>query len=85
MYTTQFQRDATKALRRMPANIARLILSRIDRVAQDPMGTNNNVKALEGRDGFRLRVGDYRVLYDLDHGNRVLKVLAIDHRKDVYR
>ncbi|HVM80803.1 MAG TPA: type II toxin-antitoxin system RelE/ParE family toxin [Stellaceae bacterium] len=85
MYGVNFYRDAIKVLRRMPGNVARLILSRVEHLAQDPMAKNNNVKALEGREGYRLRVGDYRVLYDLDHDRRILTVTEVGHRKDIYR
>jgi len=85
MYSTQIHRDADRALRSIPTDIQKLIVSRINLVARDPMAKNNNVKALEGRDGFRLRVGDYRVLYELNHRSRILHVLDIGHRKEVYR
>ncbi len=43
------------------------------------------VIALQGRQGFRLRVGDYRVLYELDESSRTVFITAIGHRRDVYR
>jgi mRNA interferase RelE/StbE len=42
-------------------------------------------KRLKGREESRLRVGDYRVLYVLDHGAHLLTIVAIGHRRDVYR
>ena len=80
MYSTLFSRDAIKTLRRMPTNTARLIRSKIDLLAQDPYAANNNVKKLVGRPGYRLRVGDWRVIYDLDDGLRVLAVERIAPR-----
>jgi mRNA interferase RelE/StbE len=41
--------------------------------------------ALQGRPGFRIRIGDYRVLYEVDHEKRLVSVFAIGHRRDVYR
>lgn len=84
MYTLLITPDAIKTLKRMPANTARLIRSKIDRVAQDPMAPNNNVRALQGRDGYRLRVGDWRVIYELNHDRRTLTVLRIGPRGGVY-
>ncbi|WP_404980599.1 type II toxin-antitoxin system RelE family toxin [Carboxydichorda subterranea] len=43
------------------------------------------VRKLTGRDGWRLRVGDYRVIYDVDDESRRVTVLHIGHRRDVYR
>ena len=84
MYGILFSRDAIKVLRRMPRNTARLIRSKIDGLAQDPYAPNNNVKKLVGRPGYRLRVGDWRVIYDLDNGLRILSVERIAPRGGAY-
>jgi len=42
-------------------------------------------RALRGRPGFRLRVGDYRILYTVDHGVLVIVVVTVGHRRDVSR
>lgn len=57
-----YSRDAVKALRRMPANTAELIVSKIDLYAENPAALANHVKALRGSDAIRLRVGDWRVI-----------------------
>jgi mRNA interferase RelE/StbE len=69
----------------MPANSARLILSKIDALAQDPFAANNNVKKLVGRPGYRLRVGDWRVIYDLDNALRILSIERIAPRGGAYQ
>ncbi len=61
-----------------------MIRSKIDLLAQDPYAANNNVKKLVGRPGYRLRVGDWRVIYDLDDGLRVLAVERIAPRGGAY-
>ena len=73
---------AIKALRRMPSNSAALIRAKIEAYAQDPNSQANNVKPLKGREGIRLRVGDWRVIMD-DQGN-VLAILDIGPRGGVY-
>ena len=40
---------------------------------------------LTGREGWRLRVGDYRVLYDIDDGMQTITIVHVGHRRDVYR
>ena len=82
MKQISYTRAAIRALRRMPANTARLIQSKIEAYATDPASQGNNVKSLKGREGIRLRVGDWRVIMD-DQGN-VLAVLDIGPRSDVY-
>jgi mRNA interferase RelE/StbE len=84
MYRILFSRGAIKMLRRMPQNTSRLIRSKIDGLAQDPYAPNNNVKKLVGRPGYRLRVGDWRVIYDLDNGLRILSVERIAPRGGAY-
>ncbi len=40
---------------------------------------------MQGRDGYRVRVGDYRILYTIDDGVLLVVVVAVGHRRDVYR
>ena len=75
------QPAARKVLRRMPATTARRILDKIDAYAADPQSQANNVTALVGREGIRLRVGDWRVIM---HEGEVLDVLKIGPRGGVY-
>lgn len=82
MKQISYTRAALKTLARMPANTATLIRSKIMAYAKDPSAQANNVTALKGRSGIRLRVGDWRVIMD-DQGN-VLAVLEIGPRGGVY-
>lgn len=82
MKSISYSKAAIRALRRMPRNTADLIRSKIEAYAEDPASQANNVKALKGREGIRLRVGDSRVIMD-DQGN-VLAVLDIGPRGGVY-
>lgn len=68
----------------MPRNTARLIRGKIEDLAQDPWAPNNNVKKLVGRPGYRLRVGDWRVIYDLDDALRIRAVERIAPRGGAY-
>ena len=82
MKQISYTKAAIKALRRMPSNTAALIRAKIEAYAQDPNLQANNVKPLTGREGIRLRVGDWRVIMD-DQGN-VLAVLDTGPRGGVY-
>lgn len=85
MYAIAYSRDALKTLKRLPRNIGFLIQSKVIALAHDPFARNNNVQALAGRPGYRLRVGDWRVIYDLDHGLRILAVERIAPRGGAYQ
>jgi mRNA interferase RelE/StbE len=80
----EYSRDALKALLRMPSNTARLIRTKVEQLAADPFAPNNNVKRLKGMDAFRLRVGDWRVVYEIDRRTIVIFVIRIGPRSSVY-
>lgn len=82
MKAISYTKAAIKALRRMPRPTAELIQLKIRAYADDPASMANNVKALQGRAGVRLRVGDWRVIMDDD--GQVLMVLEIGARGSVY-
>lgn len=67
----------------MPRNNADLIKLKVREVAADPTAARN-VKKLKGRPGYRLRVGDWRVIFTLDNDELVLIVIEIGPRGDVY-
>jgi mRNA interferase RelE/StbE len=83
MYTVRYTADALRTLRKVPRNTADLIRRKVHEVAQDPAGARN-VKKLKGREGYRLRVGDWRVVYDLENGELVLIVIEIGPRGSIY-
>ena len=79
-------KEARRRLRAMPNNLERKIINKIDSLAADPFAPNNNVTSLRGiDDGFRLRVGDWRVLYTLNAEARTMTIVAILPRGDAYR
>jgi len=82
MKPISYTRQALKALRRMPADMAQRIIAKIEPSAEEPESQANNVKALKGRKGIRLRVGDWRVIMNDD--GVVLAVLEIGPRGSVY-
>ena len=82
MRAISYTRQALKALRRMPADTAQRIIAKIEQYVQEPETQANNVAALKGREGMRLRVGDWRVI--MNDGGVVLAVLEIGPRGSVY-
>lgn len=72
-------------MRKLPKNIRQNIDGKVSALAADPMAANNNVEPMKGTTGFRLRVGDWRVLYEIDHGQRSLHVRHVGTRGKVYK
>ena len=85
MYRIVFTKQANRALRKMSRNTARLIREKLDQLAEDPYARNPNLTRLQGRPGYRLRVGDWRVIYELEDDRLVILVLKIAPRGEVYR
>lgn len=81
MKPVTYRPAAIKALRKMPQNTARRIIGKINAYAANPASQANNVKKLQGRDGIRLRVGDWRILM---LNGEVLDVLNIGPRGGIY-
>jgi len=84
MYQIEYSKQSLRVLRRMPANLSLLIRKKIETVEQDPVGAQG-VKKLSGRDGYRLRVGDWRVLYLLDGQRLRVLVTEIGPRGGIYQ
>jgi mRNA interferase RelE/StbE len=85
MYRIVFTKQANQALRKMPRHSASLIREKLDQLAQDPYARNPNLTRLQGRPGYRLRVGDWRVIYELEDDRLVILVLKIASRGGAYR
>lgn len=82
MKKVTYTRSAIKTLTRMPANTSKRIRAKVDEYAADPASQANNVKALKGREGIRLRVGDWRVV--MNDAGVILDVLEIGPRGGIY-
>ena len=69
----------------MPRLLAVRIRDRMAAVATDPHAEHPNVRKLQGRDGYRLRVGDWRAIYEIHDDELVVLVLRVGPRGQVYR
>lgn len=85
MFKIEYSREAAKSMRSMPRNVFTTISSKIEQLAADPFAPNNNVKKLEGRSGFRLRVGDWRVIYNTYNERLTIYVVAVAPRGGAYK
>ncbi|WP_421772801.1 type II toxin-antitoxin system RelE family toxin [Cyanobacterium aponinum] len=54
-------------------------------MAQNPYRENPNLKKLVGREGYRLRIGDWRIIYEINNDRIVILVLEIDTRGGIYK
>lgn len=80
-YHVIFSDLALKQLRKLDREIGQRIISALERIRIRP---DAYVKKLVGDEGYRLRVGNYRVILDLDKEKLIILVLRIGHRRNVY-
>jgi mRNA interferase RelE/StbE len=76
-------RDAVRAYRRLHGPLRDRIRAAVDGLATEPRPVG--AVKLAGRDDFRIRVGDYRIVYAVDDRDRLVLVARIAHRREVYR
>lgn len=78
-----FVKSAEKELLRLNKNLAQRIFHKISSLKDNPHGYNS--QKLEGGKGYRIRIGDYRVVYTINAEEQIILIIKIRHRKDVYR
>jgi len=82
-YRVEVRPAALKALRKIDPADARRIQGAIALLAQAPRPPG--ARALQGRPGLRVRVGDYRIVYTIQDDVLLVIVVTVAHRRDVYR
>jgi mRNA interferase RelE/StbE len=83
MYSLRILRRAVKDIANLPKGYASLIGEHIDRLEQDPRPPD--AKKLKGTTDYSIRMGVYRILYDIDDGARVVTIYRVKHRRESYR
>ncbi|WP_027303098.1 type II toxin-antitoxin system RelE family toxin [Rudanella lutea] len=86
MYRLSFSNRALKSLQKIQRPDAERIVNALEELAKDPT-PKANVKRLSNHPEaiYRLRVGNYRVLYDQEDAIRIIAVIDIGHRKEIYK
>lgn len=85
MYKLIFAKEAQKALLQLPSNTALLVRQKLEQLAVDPYAPNLSARKLQNRSGYRLRIGDWRVIYEIQNEELLVLVLKIAPRGEVYR
>ncbi len=85
VYTIRFTKQADKAIRKIPRSAARLIRDKLEQIAADPIARRSDVTQLINRPGYRLRVGKWRVIYEIRNDEVLIVVLKIATRGSIYK
>lgn len=81
-YTVLILPSAQKQLSKLPNAIASRIEDKLLELESDPRPPG--CKKLRGRDAWRIRIGDYRTIYEIHDGKLIVTVITIGHRREVY-
>ena len=82
-YKIEFSKRVRKDFNKIPTHDAKRILDAVQRLAGDPMPPNS--KKLKGEELFRIRIGNYRVIYSIVDSKMIIAVVKLGHRKDIYK
>ncbi|MBI4000513.1 MAG: type II toxin-antitoxin system RelE/ParE family toxin [Nitrospira defluvii] len=82
-YSLSVKKSAERELRAIPRADLRRIMERIKGLANNPRPVGG--EKLSGEDQYRIRQGDYRVVYTVDDDERKVEIIKIGHRREVYR
>ncbi len=83
MYKVIIENKAIKEIERLDREILDRVIKVIQSLKQNPRPLE--VKKLFAEDGWRIRIGDYRVLYTIDDKQKLITIYRVKHRKEVYR
>ena len=83
-YGVNFRRSADKDLRRLDAATERRVVRAIEELARQPRPTGCR-KLVGSENAFRIRIGDYRVIYTVEDAVREIIIESVHHRRDAYR
>jgi mRNA interferase RelE/StbE len=84
MYSIEFAKSVKKVLSKLPNDVVKKLLDAISKLADD--ARPNGCKKLESKgDFYRIRVGNYRVIYEINDGELLILIVEIGNRKEIYK
>lgn len=85
MFKIVFKRSAEKELSKLPTSVVRRIAPVIDDLASNPRPIGSKKLEAQKDELWRVRVGDYRIVYLIEDVLQILEVQKVGHRKDIYK
>ncbi len=85
MYKLKYRRQARNYLARLPLKIKSVIVNNLHKLAANPDSSSLDIDVLKGREGFRLKVRQYRVIYTRQDDRLIIEVVKIRPRGDIYK
>lgn len=82
-HAVEIVKSVEKQLDRFLSDLRKRMIAKILNLEETPRPVG--VQKLQGTDYYRIRLGDYRVIYSIDDSDKLVRVLDIGHRREVYR
>ncbi len=82
-YKIEIKKSAAKEIAKLPKTHLKHVIDKIHLLSIDPRP--DGCKKLSGDDKYRMRAGDYRILYTIEDDRLIIYVVRVRHRKDAYR
>ena len=82
VYKLIWSKESYRSINKLDSFVSKRIFKLIKEFSLDPR--SKEIKKLKGEKGFRLRVGDYRIIIDIEESEKLIKILKIGHRKNIY-
>ena len=80
MYNIEWKEHALQNIEKLENSIARRIVKKVEELSENPF--SKDIKRLKRSNDFRLRVGDYRVIFSIE--KEIITILKVGHRKKIY-
>lgn len=80
-FKIQYSTEATIQLKKLESKVAKRIIKKVESAQENP---HTIFRGLSGRNEYKLRVGDYRVIADIDETNHVIFIMSLGHRKNIH-
>ena len=84
MYEIYLERAAEKDLKKLPTNVLNPVINKIKALANNPHPRRSK-KLIDSESFYRIRIGSYRVIYEVIESSRIIRIYKIKHRKDIYK
>lgn len=83
-YKIEWKRTAIKELKKLPKEAISKILAAVENLSSNPL-PNRTTKLVGSQQSFRIRIGDYRVVYNIFSKTLIIEIVRIKHRRNIYR
>ncbi len=83
MFELEWKKGAIIQLNNLESSVSNRIFKKVETLKENPF--SKDIKRLKGENAFRLRVGDYRIIFEVDINKKLISILRLGHRRNIYK